>query len=94
VKVRYILPAPADLSSILDYIAARSPQGAKRIQARIQAVIDLLLVYPFIGARTDDPVVRRLPTLPYPFLVFYEVTATEIIRPHRASCGLRQFKRT
>ena len=78
-KVRYTLPALADLSSILDYIAARSPQGAKRVQARIQAIIDLLLLYPFIGTRTDDPTIRRLPTPPYPFLVFYEVTELEII---------------
>jgi toxin ParE1/3/4 len=79
VKVRYTLPALADLNAILDYIAARSPQGAKRVQARIQSIIDLLLLYPFVGARTDDPTMRRLPASPYPFLVFYEVTETEII---------------
>jgi plasmid stabilization system protein ParE len=79
VKVRYTLPALADLSAILDYIAAHSPQGAKRVQARIQAIIDLLLLYPFIGTRTDDPAIRRLTTPPYPFLVFYEIAATEII---------------
>jgi toxin ParE1/3/4 len=53
VKLRYTLPALADLSSILDYIASYSPQGAKRVQARIQAIIDLLLVHPDIGVRTD-----------------------------------------
>jgi toxin ParE1/3/4 len=79
VKVRYTLPALADLNAILDYIAARSPQGAKRVQARIQSIIDLLLLYAFVGARTDDPTMRRLPASPYPFLVFYEVTETEII---------------
>jgi toxin ParE1/3/4 len=79
VKLRYTLPALADLSSTLDYIAEHSPQGAKRVQARIQAIIDLLLIYPSIGARTDDPVIRRLTTPPYPYLVFYEVTETEII---------------
>jgi toxin ParE1/3/4 len=79
VKVRYTLPALADLNAILDYIAAQSPQGAKRVQARIQAAIDLLLLFPFIGARTDDLTMRRLPTSPYPFLVFYEVTETEIV---------------
>jgi toxin ParE1/3/4 len=79
VKVRYTLPALADFNAILDYIAARSPQGAKRVQARIQSIIDLLLLYPFIGARTDDPTMRRLPASPYPFLVFYEVTESEII---------------
>jgi plasmid stabilization system protein ParE len=79
VKLRYTLPALADLSSVLDYIAIHSPHGAKRVEARIQAIIDLLLVYPNIGVHTDDPVIRRLMTAPYPYLVFYEVTETEII---------------
>ena len=79
VKVRYTLPALADLSAILDYIAAHSPQGAKHVQARIQVIIDLLLLHPHIGTRTDNPVIRRLPTPPYPYLVFYEATETEII---------------
>jgi toxin ParE1/3/4 len=79
VKLRYTLPALADLNSILDYITIHSPHGAKRVRARIQAIIDLLLVYPAIGVRTDDPVIRRLMTAPYPYLIFYEVTETEII---------------
>jgi toxin ParE1/3/4 len=79
VKLRYTLPALADLSSVLDYIASHSPHSAKRVEARIQAIIDLLLVYPNIGVRTEDPVIRRLMTAPYPYLVFYEVTETEVI---------------
>jgi toxin ParE1/3/4 len=79
VKLRYTLPALADLNSILDYIAAHSPQGAKHVQARLQAIIDLLIIYPDIGIRTDDPVIRRLTTPPYPYLIFYEVAETEII---------------
>jgi plasmid stabilization system protein ParE len=79
VKLRYTLPALVDLRSILDYTATHSPQAAKRVQARIQAIIDLLLIYPNIGVRTDDPVIRRLMTAPYPYLVFYEVSETEII---------------
>ena len=79
VRLRYTLPALADLSAILDYIAAHSPQGARRVQARIQALADLLLMYPHIGRRTNDPGIRRITTTPYPYLVFYEVTETEII---------------
>ncbi|WP_298258176.1 type II toxin-antitoxin system RelE/ParE family toxin [Bradyrhizobium sp.] len=78
-KLRYTLPALAELNSILDYIAARSPQGARRIQGRIQRIADLLLVHPEIGIRTDDPVIRRLSTPPYPYLIFYEITSSEII---------------
>ena len=79
VKLRYTLPALADLTSILDYIAARSPQGARRVQARIQAIIDLLLLYPGIGTRTDDPAIRRMTAAPYPYFIFYEATDAEII---------------
>jgi len=79
VKLRFTLPALADLDSILDYISARSPQGAARVHARIKAILELLLNYPRMGARTDDPTIRRLTTTPYPYLVFYQITETEII---------------
>jgi toxin ParE1/3/4 len=69
VKLRYTLPALADLSAILDYIAVHSPQGARRVQARIQALTDLLLLHPHIGRRTTDPAIRRMTTTPYPYLV-------------------------
>jgi plasmid stabilization system protein ParE len=67
VRLRYTLPALADLDSILTYIADASPQGAKRVQKRIQDVINLLLTHPQIGIRTEDPVIRRLTTTPYLF---------------------------
>jgi toxin ParE1/3/4 len=79
VRLRYTLPALADLSAILDYIGAHSPQSARRVQARIKALTDLLLLHPYIGRRTNDPAIRRMITTPYPFLVFYEVTESEII---------------
>ena len=78
-KLRYTLPALADLSSILDYIAAHSPQGARNVQTRIQLIIDLLLAHPNIGTRMDDPTVRRMTASPYPYLIFDEATETEII---------------
>lgn len=78
-KLRYTIPALADLNAVLDTIAAHSPKGARRVLARIRAVIDLLLQYPSIGTRTDDQTIRRMTTLPYPYLIFYEVTETEII---------------
>jgi toxin ParE1/3/4 len=79
VRLRYTLPALADLSSILDYIAAQSPQGAHSVHTRIQVIVDLLLTHPNIGTRTDDPAIRRMTTPPYPYLIFYETTEAEII---------------
>lgn len=78
-KLRYTLPALADLNSILDHIAANSPRGANRVQRRVREIVDLLLAHPRLGVRTDDPTIRRLSTLPYPFYVFYEVAGEEII---------------
>ena len=78
-RLRYTLPALADLASILDYVVDHSPQGAARIHDRFRAVIDLLLRYPLAGAVTDDPTIRRITTKPYPYLVFYEATEDEII---------------
>jgi toxin ParE1/3/4 len=49
VKLRYTLPALADLKAILDYVAAASPQGARRVQKRIQDLINLVSVHPEIG---------------------------------------------
>lgn len=50
-----------------------------RRKARVQAIIDLPLLHPGIGTRTDDPTIRRMTALPYPYLIFYEATETEII---------------
>jgi plasmid stabilization system protein ParE len=79
VRLRYTLPALADLSAILDYIAVHSPQGARRVQARVKAITDLLPLHPYIGQRTRDPAIRRMVATPYPYLIFYEVTDSEII---------------
>lgn len=78
-NIRYTLPALADLDSVLTYISATSPQGAARVQKRIQDAVSLLLEHPEIGLRTDDPDIRRLTTTPYPFLIFYEIGNQEII---------------
>ena len=78
-KLRYTLPALADLNSILDHIAANSPRGANRVQKRVQKIVNLLLAHPYSGLRTEDPTIRRLSTPPYPYYVFYEVADQEII---------------
>jgi toxin ParE1/3/4 len=75
-RLRYTV---ADLASILDYVADRSPQGAARIHARFRAVTGLLLRYLLAGAVTEDPTIRRATTTPYPYLIFYEATDAEII---------------
>jgi len=78
-KLRYTRPALSDLRNILDYVAAQSPHGARRVHARIKTIIDLLLLHPYLGRRTSDPTIRRLAATPYPYLIFYEISETEVI---------------
>ena len=78
-KLRYTPRAGAELDTVLTQIAQRSPHGARRVQARIQAVIARLAQYPESGQRTSHPRLRRIVVVPFPYLVFYEVTDEEII---------------
>jgi len=41
VKLRYTLRAAAELDEVLTYIPERSPQGACRVQTRIQEIVNL-----------------------------------------------------
>lgn len=54
-------------------------RAARRVKHRIQTLIELLSERPHLGKLTEDPTIRRMPTAPYPYLVFYEVTDNEII---------------
>jgi toxin ParE1/3/4 len=88
-RLRYTVPALADLSLILDYIAERSPQGARRVHARLRDVTELLALYPLAGAATDEPGIRRITTTPYPYLIFYEIKDYEIV-VHAVRHGAQQ----
>jgi plasmid stabilization system protein ParE len=64
---------------VLAYIAEQSPQGAHRVQARIQTIINLVLQHPALGQLTSKGRLRRIGTSPYPYLIFYLVADDEIV---------------
>lgn len=78
-KLRYTPDAIADLRKVLAYIETQSPHGARKVQARIQRLINLTLDHPHLGARTRSKRLRRLVARPYPYLIFYEVAGDEIV---------------
>jgi len=78
-KLRYTLPALADLQSILEHIAAQSPSGSSKVADRLRSVMELARQHPQIGRATDEPGIRRMVARPYPYLVFYEAAHDEII---------------
>ena len=78
-KLRYTLRGAAELDQVLSYIEAQSPKGARHVQARIKAIIELLLRYPRAGRLTSKAGLRRMVVSPYPFLIFYQATEDEIV---------------
>jgi len=79
VNVRYTRRALAQIDRALSYIAERSPQGAVHVRDRVSALVALLQEQPYAGRATSYQGVRRLATTPYPYLIDYRVTPTEIV---------------
>lgn len=78
-KLRFTLPAARQLDRILTTIAQQHPTGARNVQERIRAVMDLLRQQPQAGAATSRPGVRRLVVRPYPYAVAYRIGIDEIV---------------
>jgi plasmid stabilization system protein ParE len=78
VNIRYTLSALRELKETLSFIADRTPQGARNVQARIQQMVALIALNPKIGVKTGKRL-RRLTVFPYPYLIFYSVTDHDVI---------------
>ncbi len=78
-RLRYTTRAAAQIDAALVYVAARSPQGARRLRARVETITELLRRHPLAGRETSNPLVRRIVVTPYPYLIDYHLTASEII---------------
>ncbi|WFU53457.1 type II toxin-antitoxin system RelE/ParE family toxin [Bradyrhizobium pachyrhizi] len=78
-NLRYTRRALVQIDRALAYIEARSPQGAVHVRDRILTLVTLLQEQPRAGRPTSRPGVRRLSATPYPYLIDYRVTPTEII---------------
>jgi toxin ParE1/3/4 len=79
VRLRVTRRAATQIEKALAYIEVDSPQGANQVRARIQTLFLLLGQHPHAGLATDLPGVRRLTLSPYPYLIFYRVTDSEVI---------------
>lgn len=64
--IRYTKPAARQLETILDYIAAHSPQGADNAFDRIEETLALIAAQPGIGRTTNRPGFRRVNLYPTP----------------------------
>lgn len=78
-KLRFTRTALKQIEQALSYIAERSPSGARRVSDRISATVDLVKHYPHAGQATSRKHVRRIVLTPYPYVIFYRHTATEVV---------------
>jgi len=79
VKLVFTNRAARQIDEALHYLAELSPQGASRVEARLQSVTKLLLLHPFAGRATSRAGVRRFVLSPYPYLLDYRVRDDTII---------------
>jgi toxin ParE1/3/4 len=79
VSVRYTRRALRQLTEILDYIEAHSPQGAENVKRRLKAAIDLLADHPKSGRVANKGNLRRFVANPYPYVIFYRTDVTGIV---------------
>jgi toxin ParE1/3/4 len=75
-RVRYAPEAFADRERIIEYLQERSPGGARNVAASIRDAVAQLREHPLSGYRTDDPEVRVLFIVRYPYKIFYRVRET------------------
>jgi plasmid stabilization system protein ParE len=71
--------ALGQLDEILSHITQRSPQGAKRVEARFRRVVELIAEHPEAAQEMiGRPGVRRAPLIRYPYLIYYTIDADEV----------------
>jgi toxin ParE1/3/4 len=66
------------LEQIHDYVAKDKPEAAKRLGARIVAVVELLKGHPYLGRIAAEPRVRELVIGGTPYIVLYRVRGNQI----------------
>ncbi len=77
-KVRYTVRAKRDLEEIFPYLDERSPVAAQSVKQLIEQRIASLGDFPFIAPEADEPGIRELKILRYPYKVYYEIEDHEV----------------
>ena len=83
-KVRYSPRATADIIAIADYLTERNRVAARAVDAAIRRTAsDLLAEFPGSGrVLKQRSNVRVMPVIRYPYLVFYRISAGEVLIVH------------
>ena len=77
-RLEYSTAALRQIDKALAYIGERSPQGAANLRERIEAAAAMVQDHPHAAQATSRARTRRVVLTPYPYVLFYRVTADEV----------------
>ena len=80
--VRYTPRAIADIGAIADFIKARNPQAAVRVEDAITGSIDHLADHPNLGVARPHLGVRALGVPRFPYTIYYRVDLDAVVIIH------------
>ena len=83
-KARWSKTALIELDNIFVYISQHSPAAARSVLLRIEALVAHLEQFPARGHQADEPEVRAVSVVRYPYVILYAIdpTADEVVILH------------
>ncbi len=74
-KVSFSPRSLRQLEDIHAYVQERNPRAAREVVSRIEELCGKLGDFPGMGTRTEQPDVRMLPVVRYPYIILYTILA-------------------
>jgi plasmid stabilization system protein ParE len=78
-RVRFALSTIWELTEIGQYISARNPQGALRVEAAIRRAVASLETMQRRGRKQRQRAIRKIGVGKYPYNIFYHIDETQQI---------------
>jgi len=91
-KVRHTRRSRADLTAILSYLDDRSPLGTRNVKLALKKAIELIGEYPNVGRLSGEQDTRVLPVGRYPYLIYWDVEADQVLIVHIRHAARKPWK--
>jgi toxin ParE1/3/4 len=91
-RVRFTPRAFSDREAIYEYLASRSPDGARKVLAKITAMIASLAEQPELGYRTDHRDIRVKFVGEFPYKIFYRIRGNDLEILHIRHAARRPWR--
>ncbi|HRE46022.1 MAG TPA: type II toxin-antitoxin system RelE/ParE family toxin [Terricaulis sp.] len=78
-RIAWRAGAARQLREQLEFVRARNPRAADRLERRIEACVAQLMLFPLIGSASRAPGVRELVITRTPFIAVYQVAGDKVV---------------